>query len=1244
MVRQRSGCDRDRLGGLLAGRLSQDEEAELNGHLGECDACRDALEALAAGCDWWADLPKLGDADGDTGPGRPAPEDLTLGFLEPTERPESLGRLGAYEVTGVLGRGGMGVVLRAFDPTLNRPVAIKVLAPELATSAAARRRFAREARAAAAVSHDHIVAIHAVAESVGGLPYLVMPYVAGRSLQERLDADGPLETREILRIGMQAAAGLAAAHAQGLVHRDIKPANILLENGVERVKITDFGLARAGDDASLSHSGVIAGTPQYMAPEQANGEPIDPRADLFSLGSVLYAMATGRSPFRAETNMAVLRRVCEDQPRPIREINPDIPDWLTAIVAKLHAKDPAGRFQTAAEVADLLGRCLVYLERPDGSAPPFPTSRGAGKPRRRWLLPAVAAAVLGLALAALGVAEAAGISPVLGLLATVLRIKTPEGTLVVEVDDPEVKVRVDDEDLVIEGAGPREIRLAVGKHFVVASKEGTPAQETRVTIEKDRKQTVVVRFEPEGTVARTAELPPVQEARPVPGEGAPPTPPRIGERAAAPAVPGTRIVVPNNLRPEPQKQAAPAAEVVVAGPEIPGAGPEELLRPVPLDERAPVPLWPGPAITFVAYAPDGKLLAMAENESRTIVLIDLPSRRIRGRLGGHSARVMELVFSPDGTKLAAATGHWGFSARSGEVWLWDVMKPDEPATAVVRGIPMVFTVAFSPDGKTLAYGGWDDVISLYDLAAGQVRASCRGHEEKVRSVKFSPDGKLLASGSADKTVRLWDPETGRPVGDPFPPLAGTVPTVAFSPDGRLLAAHIDHREEPAGALAEAAQVKVWEASSRRELASLRAHPTNSLRHLAFSPDGTTFATGAGVANQSGEVVLWDVATWAPRAKLGGFPSCVECVAYSPDGATLMAATTHKGVRSELRVWDLSPPIRPAGEFRIEGDAAHRIVWSVAFSPDGGRLAAGTGDWLHHGRLWLWDLASGRGRAEARPRLGIRSVAYAPDGRRLALGTFDGTVVFCDAQGEEQFAVQGQPTSIYAMAFSPDGKQLALAYRAGPAAIWDVESVIRALIPGIDRPATTPGTCVACDPRWQIRAPGLDGKEPWALAYSPDGTTLAVGLKEGDVVLLDVATREEKQRLKGHSLGVGGLAFSPDGSRLASGGWDRTIRIWDPARGVEVAALAGHEHAIKSVAFSRDGRWLASGDGAEDGSKRPSGLMIWDVARRKLRTTLHGHTGRIWSVAFSAEGTVLASGDEEGVIKLWNIAEMATVHP
>jgi serine/threonine protein kinase len=215
------------------------------------------LEAqLAAGDapDSLLDHPAVGPATVDvteTAPTARVEMDPPIDFLALSDMPGSLGRLGHYEVKELIGRGGMGVVLKAFDENLHRVVAVKVMVAQLATSAAARRRFIREARAAAAVSHDHVVTIYAVEED-DRLPYLVMQYVDGTSLQERLDRSGPLPLAEILRIGMQTASGLAAAHAQGLVHRDVKPANILLENGVERVKLTDFGLARAADDASLT--------------------------------------------------------------------------------------------------------------------------------------------------------------------------------------------------------------------------------------------------------------------------------------------------------------------------------------------------------------------------------------------------------------------------------------------------------------------------------------------------------------------------------------------------------------------------------------------------------------------------------------------------------------------------------------------------------------------------------------------------------------------------------------------------------------------------------------------------------------------------------------------------------------------------------------------------------------------------------------------------------------------------------
>lgn len=296
-----------------------------------------------------------------------------LSFLGPSSAPDCLGVIGPYEVTEVIGRGGMGLVFRARDPRLLRIVAVKVLAPEIASNKAAKKRFEREAQAAAAVSNDHIVTIHAVDEH-NGLPFLVMECIVGRTLQQKIEESGPLELKEILRIGMQTALGLAAAHKQGLVHRDIKPANILLQNGIQRVKISDFGLARAVDDVGMTHTGQIAGTPLYMSPEQAEGLRVDHLSDLFSLGSVLYTMCTGRPAFRAPSTVAVLRRIVDDSPRPIRDVNPDLPSWLAEIVNKLLSKEKSDRYQSAAEVADLLSQRLSRLQEPKS------TSSGVKKP------------------------------------------------------------------------------------------------------------------------------------------------------------------------------------------------------------------------------------------------------------------------------------------------------------------------------------------------------------------------------------------------------------------------------------------------------------------------------------------------------------------------------------------------------------------------------------------------------------------------------------------------------------------------------------------------------------------------------------------------------------------------------------------------------------------------------------------------------------------------------------------------
>jgi serine/threonine protein kinase len=276
-----------------------------------------------------------------------ASSDLSSDSLKlPPEPP--LTRLAHYAILQTIGKGGFGTVYAAFDEKLHRPVAIKVLAPSIAADNTARTRFIREARYSAAIRNENVVATYAVADDHEP-PYIVMELIIGDSLADRF-ANSPFSIDEIIRVAKEVAAGLAAAHKQGLVHRDIKPGNILIESETQSVKITDFGLARLRDDTSITQSGMIAGTPLYMSPEQAQGQELDGRSDLFSLGSVLYELCVRRSAFHAADSLSVLRRVCRDIPAPIRQINREVPQWLCDIIDKLHAKGREQRFASANEL------------------------------------------------------------------------------------------------------------------------------------------------------------------------------------------------------------------------------------------------------------------------------------------------------------------------------------------------------------------------------------------------------------------------------------------------------------------------------------------------------------------------------------------------------------------------------------------------------------------------------------------------------------------------------------------------------------------------------------------------------------------------------------------------------------------------------------------------------------------------------------------------------------------------------
>jgi WD40 repeat protein len=731
---------------LLSDRLPNARQQEIEEHLCGCTDCQLALETLAGpganlcslkeACPsqdsaYWLAMKSL-QSEVVTPPPTPmepvtivdpsvAPsgEHVSLTFLDPSEEPGVLGTIGEFRVVEIVGKGGMGVVLKALDVCLQRHVAIKVLDPQFAQNDIAQQRFCREARAAAAITHENVVAVHFVEHDEGkDLPYLVMQYVAGETLQDRLDREGPLPVSEILRIGMQTASGLAAAHAQGLMHRDIKPANILLEAGSGHVRLTDFGLARAAEDVKLTQTGFVAGTPLYMAPEQAHGNSIDHRTDLFSLGSVLYAMCTGNPPFSGSTPFVVLKSVTEESPKPVREINPAIPEWLEDVIEKLHAKKPEDRWQSAADLAIFFRQKLAELHaaNPKTLTPTQPVrTLGQRRATTATFVWARVGQMLTAALLLLGICELAGFSHLVrrpGEASTEVPfspqlVKTlnanvgpiwstafsPDGkTLIMGIDDGTIKVWD-----VVNGRLKATVHAhngpiwsvaytQTGDYFASSSDDGT------------------AKIWDAATNKETASFPHHSAVRPL---------------AFSPD--GSRLVT-----------GTRNGKILIWDIKKGGVAVETEGHPG--------------IIMSIAWSRDGRTIASASGD-KTVKLWDAVTGQEQVTLRGHSGGVYSVAISPDGKKVAS--GSWDRTVR-----IWDADNGNQ-----IRQLPGhqadVWSVAFSPDGATVAAGGEDRTVRLWNVETGSDVATYRGHQGTIYALAFSADGSALASGGREGLLALW---------------------------------------------------------------------------------------------------------------------------------------------------------------------------------------------------------------------------------------------------------------------------------------------------------------------------------------------------------------------------------------------------------------------------------------------------------------------------------------------------------
>ncbi len=722
----------DELRQLLSNDLSGERQQECAEHMDSCTCCQAKLEEIAtdgtnlssvvkhlheadplATSAYWPALKAL-DADVHPAVTLQSParvRDTSLTFLQPATDAAYLGRIAHFDVMRLLGRGGMGVVLEAFDSKLQRHVAIKVLDPELANDELARQRFCREARAAASVTHENVVAVHQV-ESAGenGLPYLVMQLIAGETLEQRLKREKKLPVKEIVRIGMQAARGLAAAHAQGLIHRDIKPANILLEPPNDRVKLTDFGLARIMEDVKLTRTGFVTGTPLYMAPEQALGEQADPRSDLFSLGAILYEMTAGQTPFTGNSALAILKQIAEVKHRPLRELDPDVPEWLAETVDDLLAKKPADRYQTATDLVEVLEYAWAHLITSTGDLPAVcQVEMKRRSTRNRVILGAIGSVVLVVGL--LGGILSGRLMPSRGTV-TNAEVSSAEPIAVLSANAGSVwSVSFDStSETVVMGVEDGSVRLW-----------DLPTKSVKATLDAHRGVVWASRFSPDGQFLATAgddgllKLWKPPQTQPL----------QVFEH-------------PNAVR---GVAVARDGQLIFAGDRQGGLHVWSPNSTEPLVEAEQ----PG-AVYAVAISPDNETLATAGSD-KIVRLWNAKTLAQKLPLAGHAGPIYGLSFGKDGKWLASAG--WDKTVRIWDTGSGQLLKSWEGDTGDI------WAIAFSPDGAKLATAGQDGAVKLWDPETGKLLATYLGHNTTVHTIAFNQDGTLLASGGRDGSARIW---------------------------------------------------------------------------------------------------------------------------------------------------------------------------------------------------------------------------------------------------------------------------------------------------------------------------------------------------------------------------------------------------------------------------------------------------------------------------------------------------------